>query len=85
MKKPVKVNPFDPIEPGITMETYDDGTVKRKSLGVPVRLMLASQLLSGFVSSSLKDTQVDPREVIRAALNAADLLINAHNEDVEKL
>ena len=44
MKKPVKVNPFGPIEPGLTMETYNDGTAKRKSLG----LMLASQILSGF-------------------------------------
>jgi len=81
MKKPVKVNPFDPIEPGLPMEHYDDGTVKRKSLGVPVRLMMATTILSGIASKSNNLGPVDAK----IALAMADELIKQHNEEIERL
>jgi hypothetical protein len=80
VKKLVKVNPFDPIEPGLTMESYDDGMVKRKSLGVPVRLMMATQLLAGMAANpEVKNIAT----WIRTALDCADALIEEHNIDVE--
>lgn len=83
MKKPVKVNPFDPIEPGLTMETYDDGAIKRKSLGVPVRLMMATQLATGLISKMEKPS--DAVHVAPAAFELADALIAYHNKAVEKI
>jgi len=81
MNKPVKVNPFDPIEPGLPMEHYDDGTVKRKSLGVPVRLMMATTILSGIASKSNNLGPVDAK----IALAMADELIKQHNKEIERL
>ena len=80
MKKPVKVNKFDPIEPGLVMEHYQDGTAKRKSLGVPVRLMLANQILAGLATNSMR-----PSELVKLALNTADALIDQHNKDIDEL
>lgn len=82
MKKSVKVNPFDPAESGIVVEAYNDGTVKRKSLGVPVRLVLAGQILAGLASNP------EVRNITtysRTALDTADFLIEEHNLDVEDL
>jgi len=83
MKKPVKVNPFDPIEPGLPMEHYDDGTVKRKSLGVPVRLMMATEIVSGMLANSEVTDKFS--NIAKLALAMADELIKQHNEEIERL
>jgi hypothetical protein len=86
MKKPTKVNSFDPIEPGLTMEHYDDGTAKRKSLGIPLRLQMATQIASGMLANSeISDRDINSEDVARAALKVADMLIQKHNEDIDNL
>jgi hypothetical protein len=77
----MKVYKNDPIEPNIVMESYNDGMVKRKSKGAPIRLMIAAQVISHIPSHFDMDT----KERASYALKIADALIEEHNRTYENL
>jgi hypothetical protein len=71
----MKVHKNDPVEPNIVMESYNDGMVKRKSKGAPIRLMIAAQVI-GHIPNTLS---MNPNERANYALTIADALIEEHN------
>jgi hypothetical protein len=78
----MKVYKNDPIEPNIVMESYNDGMVKRKTKGAPIRLVIAAQVLAQTVSHPGLSS---PEEAAKYALEAADALIEEHNRTYENL
>jgi hypothetical protein len=72
----MKVDKNDPTEPNIVMESYNDGMVKRKSKGVPIRLVIATQI---YAQSQVLSNMNSPKEAAKYALEAADALIEEHN------
>jgi len=71
----MKVDKNDPVEPNIVMESYDDGMVKRKSKGAPIRLIIAAQV----VSHIPRELSMNAKQKAAYALEVADALIEEHN------
>ncbi len=77
----MKVNGNDPAEPNIAVEHFNDGMVKRKSAGTPIRLVIATEIMAATMYK--KDT-MSMKELASQALEAADALIEEHNNTFKK-
>lgn len=78
----MKIDPNSPAFP--VMHSIDGNWVKdpkSEFLGMPIRLAIAAQIMSGFAATSTSEDPLnDAKSAARGALELADALIAAYNK-----